>query len=364
MIKKILVFTCNRAEYSKLEPIIKYLNDSINFELKLIVVGSHLLRDYGFTERFINYKIDYKINTLVNSDSKSMMAESVGLSCSKLPLIFEIENPDAVIIHGDRFDVISIATISALMNTCLIHIEGGERSGTIDDHIRNCISKLASYHLVSNNESKINLIKMNEPDNLIYITGCPLYDKLLNFVPNKELDQEVKKNNYIICSFHPVTTDLDKSLSDFTKLVETLIEINKKIIIFYPNCDLGTKKFVKIIDDKLKNNKNFLILKSMENDDYLSHLYYASLIIGNSSSGIREAGAFGISSISLGNRQKNRSYDKNVIFLENFTKDELIIKINENYNKKFEISTLYGNGKFVDNFDKFMNSIEFNYKNK
>ena len=252
MIKKILVFTCNRAEYSKLEPIIKYLNDSINFELKLIVVGSHLLRDYGFTERFINYKIDYKINTLVNSDSKSMMAESVGLSCSKLPLIFEIENPDAVIIHGDRFDVISIATISALMNTCLIHIEGGERSGTIDDHIRNCISKLASYHLVSNNESKINLIKMNEPDNLIYITGCPLYDKLLNFVPNKELDQEVKKNNYIICSFHPVTTDLDKSLSDFTKLVETLIEINKKIIIFYPNCDLGTKKFVKILTPEQK----------------------------------------------------------------------------------------------------------------
>ena len=250
------------------------------------------------------------------------------------------------------------------MNVCLIHIEGGENSGTIDDHIRNCISKLASYHLVSNNDSKNNLIKMNEPENLIYITGCPLYDKLLNFVPNKELHKGFEKNNYIICSFHPVTTDLDKSLTDFTKLIETLIEINKKIIIFYPNCDLGTKRFVKIIDDKIKNNKNFIILKSMENDEYLTHLYYTSLIIGNSSSGIREAGAFGVSSISLGNRQKNRSYDKNVIFVENFTKDELVIKINENYNKKFEISTLYGNGKFVENFDKFINNIEFKYKNK
>lgn len=362
--KKIMLFTCNRAEYSKLEPIIEYLDKSKDFELVLIVGGSHLLRDYGFTKNFINYKINYEITTLVNSDSKSMMAECIGLSCLKIPMILEKEKPDAIIIHGDRFDVVSIATISALMNICLIHIEGGEKSGTIDDHIRNSISKLASYHLVSCEDSKKNLIKMNEPENIIYVTGCPLYDKLLNFTPNDTLEYNIQKNNFIICSFHPVTTSFEKSLEDFKILVNCLLETNKKVVLFYPNCDLGTKKFVKIIDDKLKHHHNFEVFKSMDNDIYLTHLYYCSLIIGNSSSGIREAGAFGIPSICIGNRQKNRLYDNNVTFLENFTKNDLIEQINNNYNKKFKKSTLYGKGAFIKNFDNFINNIEFKYSNK
>ena len=204
--KTILIFTFNRAEYSHLEPLIEFFNKSKNFNFKLGVGGYHLLRDYGNTKNLIKYNIDFEINTLINSDDNTMMSDSFGFSCIKISSILKNIKPDAVIIHGDRFDVLSVAVTAALMNICLIHIEGGERSGTINDHIRNCISKLASYHLVANINAKENLINMKEPSNLIFITGCPLYDKLLSFKP-KNLMECFKENDFIICQFRPVTTN-------------------------------------------------------------------------------------------------------------------------------------------------------------
>ena len=98
----------------------------------------------------IKYPIYEKINTIMYGNNTKIMAETCGIIMSKVPQILGKINPDAIIIHGDRFDIIPIALCSSLMNICLIHIEGGELTGTIDEHLRHSISKLATYHFVCN----------------------------------------------------------------------------------------------------------------------------------------------------------------------------------------------------------------------
>ena len=55
---------------------------------------------------------------------------------------------------------------------------------------------------------------------------------------------------------------------------------------------------------KLRNNNNFKIIPSIRFEFYLSLLKNSDFIIGNSSSGVREAPALCVNSINLGNRQK------------------------------------------------------------
>ncbi len=373
---KICIVTCNRAEYYKLEPIINLIHNSEIYELYLIVVGSHLVYDHGNTVNMINFPIYAQVNTLIYSSNNKTMAESCALSMSKLPQLFDSINPDAVIIHGDRFDILSVASTCALMNICLIHIEGGELTGTIDEHIRHAITKLATYHFVSNYNAKKLLIQMGENENDIFNIGCPSYDKIFklnkdivylkNICNTRDDDSCVEEKNYILALFHPITTNLKKTLKEYEIYLESLIEINKKIILFYINLYYGSKDLVKIINDKkLYNNTNFILLKSLPFENYITLLYYCGCIVGNSSSGIREACIFGVPSITIGTRQNNRETSNNTFIIKDLdNKDMFIKKINEIYGKRYEPHNLYGDGNTIEKIDNILQKIELKYKEK
>ena len=373
--KKICIFTNNRADYNKLEPIINYIHNNDNFELYLIVYGSHIIYDYGNTINSIKYPIYEKFNSLMYGNNNKIMAESCGIIMNKVPQILDKISPDAIIIHGDRFDIFPIALCASLMNICLIHIEGGELTGTIDEHLRHSISKLATYHFVCNKNAKKILEQMGEKSNNIFNIGCPSYDKILNLdrkieylsnLSGNKYNINLNKNNYILCLYHPVTTNIEESIKNYNILIDSLIKINKKILFFYPNVDNGSKKLVRIINQKkLRNNDNFLLLKTLEFEKYITLLSYCSCIIGNSSSAIREACIFGIPSIVIGTRQKNREISDNVHHLETIeTETEMTNNILKLYGKRYKPNYLYGNGNFIKNFSKIINNLELRYKEK
>ena len=52
------------------------------------------------------------------------MVESVGLSMIKLPDVLTRLQPDILLFHGDRFDVLAYAGAAALMNIRTVHMEG------------------------------------------------------------------------------------------------------------------------------------------------------------------------------------------------------------------------------------------------
>ncbi|XP_053788027.1 bifunctional UDP-N-acetylglucosamine 2-epimerase/N-acetylmannosamine kinase isoform X4 [Vidua macroura] len=247
---RVCVATCNRADYSKLAPIMFGIKAEPQFfELDVVVLGSHLIDDYGNTYRMIeqdDFDIHTRLHTIVRGEDEAAMVESVGLALVKLPDVLNRLKPDIMIVHGDRFDALALATSAALMNIRILHIEGGEVSGTIDDSIRHAITKLAHYHVCCTRNAEQHLIAMCEDHDRILLAGCPSYDKLLS-AKNKDymsiismwLGEDVKTRDYIVALQHPVTTDIKHSIKMFELTLDALISFNKRTLVLFPNVDAG-----------------------------------------------------------------------------------------------------------------------------
>ena len=84
---KISVVTGTRAEYGLLSNLIKLIDKDKNFDLQLIVTGSHLLKKYGKTFNEIKkdkIKISNKINILSGSDSENSIIDATSNALSKI----------------------------------------------------------------------------------------------------------------------------------------------------------------------------------------------------------------------------------------------------------------------------------------
>ena len=174
------------------------------------------------------------------------MVESIGLAMVKLPDVLLRLQPDVLIVHGDRFDALSLASTAALMNIRIMHIEGGEISGTIDDSIRHAITKLSHYHVCCTERAHSRLLAMCEDNERILLAGCTSYDKLLtakiedsNDIIHKWVGTEATKQDYIIALQHPVTTNIKHSITMFGLMLDALLTFDKKVVILFPNIDAG-----------------------------------------------------------------------------------------------------------------------------
>jgi len=362
--KKILILTTNRADYSKLEPIIEILINHNNINHYLVVSGSHLLTDYGNTYKNIKFPIYKKINTLVHNEDEKMMAESVGFSLIKFASLLEEINPDYVLLHGDRFDILSMTNACLLMNISIIHIEGGELSGSVDNTIRDVTSICSRYHIVSNQQAKQRLEKLLNTDKNIFNMGCPVIDKYITYKYTDEKwnkcvhligDYNIQKNNYIVMIFHIDTLNIEKSITQYKLLFETLIKLNKQVICFYPNIDNASKALIRFIDNH--KTDNIYLLKNLPQNEFITLIAKCALFIGNSSSLVREAPVLGVPTILLGQRQKNRLLYKSTKYFIDIDTNILLKTIAELYGKKFDAEYIYGNGTFKSKFKAFIDKF-------
>ncbi|XP_076869313.1 bifunctional UDP-N-acetylglucosamine 2-epimerase/N-acetylmannosamine kinase isoform X2 [Brachyhypopomus gauderio] len=369
---RVCVATCNRADYSKLAPIMFGLKAQPDrFELEVVVLGSHLIDDYGNTFRMIeqdDFDIGSKLHTIVRGEDEAAMVESVGLALVKLPDVLQRLAPDVLIVHGDRFDALALATAAALMNIRILHLEGGEVSGTIDDSIRHAISKLAHYHAVCTHSAERHLIAMCEDHSRILLAGCPSYDKLLsahkredyNDIIKSWLGDHVKEQDYIVALQHPVTTDIKNSIKIYDLMLDALISFNKRTLILFPNIDAGSKEMVRVMRRKgVEQHPNFRAVKHVPFDQFIQLVAHAGCMVGNSSCGVREAGAFGTPVINLGTRQTGRETGENVLHVRDAdTQNKIYHALELQFGKRYPCSKIYGDGNAVPRILKFLQSID------
>jgi UDP-N-acetylglucosamine 2-epimerase (hydrolysing) len=226
------------------------------------------------------------------------------------------------------------------------HIEGGEISGNIDEHIRHSISKLSHIHFVSNQIARDRVIKMGEIKKNVFVVGSPDID----IMSSKKLPQlnTVKKRygftfeNYGILILHPVTSEIKKIKKQADIVVKALVKSNQNFVVIFPNNDPGNEIIINTYK-KLNFNLRFKIIKSMRFEYFLTLLKNSSIIIGNSSSGVIEAPFYGIQTINLGNRQNNRSKEKSIINIS-FNEKKILKSLKSYLGKKYKKNKLYGNG--------------------
>uniref|UniRef100_A0A4W3J3G3 Bifunctional UDP-N-acetylglucosamine 2-epimerase/N-acetylmannosamine kinase n=1 Tax=Callorhinchus milii TaxID=7868 RepID=A0A4W3J3G3_CALMI len=316
-----------------------------------------------------DFDINTSLHTIVRGEDEAAMVESVGLALVKLPDVLNRLKPDVMIVHGDRFDALAVATSAALMNIRILHIEGGEVSGTIDDSIRHAITKLAHYHVCCTRSAELHLIAMCEDHKRILLAGCPSYDLLLNAktkdyqsILQTWLGDDVKPKEYIVALQHPVTTNIKHSVKMFELTLNALITFEKRTLILFPNIDAGSKEMVRAMRKQgIEQNPNFRAVKHIPFEQFIQLVAYAGLMIGNSSCGVREAGAFGTPVINLGTRQTGRETGENVLHVRDADcQNKILHALQLQFAKQYPCSKIYGDGNAVPRILKFLKSIDIN----
>lgn len=351
--KEILFVSGTRADFGKLKPLIKKIQESDSFNYTIFATGMHLLSKYGSTINEI-YKSGFTnvfqyMNQIEDEDMEIVLANTI----AGISRFLHEKKIDLIIVHGDRVEALAGATVGALRNVLVAHVEGGEVSGTVDELMRHAISKLSHFHFVASDVAKKRLIQLGELHDSIAVIGSPDVDIMLsNELPmvSESLERyQIPFSSYSIAMLHPVTTDLHLLKHQVEDFVDSLIKTDRNYIVIYPNNDQGSKIILSAYE-RIKNNPKFRIFPSIRFEHFLTLLKHSDYIIGNSSAGIHEAPIYGIPTINIGDRQNNRLQYPS-IFNTDFNTESIISAVGAALSKeKFENSTHYGIGQSANLF--------------
>ncbi len=320
--RKIAVITATRAEYGLLKPLLQQINADINLELQLIVTGTHLEEDFDLTYKEIeqDFLIDVKIK--MDLEENSNRANSLAMAQLQINLTetFSTLSPDIVVILGDRYEMLSVASTATLLQIPLAHIHGGEvTEGAMDDSIRHAITKLSHLHFCAAEVYRKRILQLGEEPQRVYNVGSLGVENIQNLqLLSREdfevsLDFSLKKCNLLI-TYHPETLSPLSAQEQMQSILNALEQFSKCGLIFTKaNADAGGKVINAMIDLFVKEHSNSIAFSSLGQLRYFSALNYVDAVVGNSSSGILEVPSFHIPTINIGERQKGRVMAKSIL---------------------------------------------------
>lgn len=374
--KKVCVVVTARPSYSRIRSALFALKKNSEIRLQIVVAASAVLDSYGKVVNQIvkdGFEVTETVYNMVAGENTLASAKTTGLGIIELATVFDNIKPDYVVTIADRYETMSTAIAASYMNIPLIHIQGGEVTGNIDEKVRHAITKLADIHLVSTDKAKERVMKMGEFERNIYVTGCPSIDiakevkdnyQNLVFDPVEKYNGVGKllenRDDYVVIMQHPVTTSIGDVRRNTRVLLEFTQKIDKQVYWFWPNVDAGSDGVSKEIRIYRENNKaeNIYFFKNMSPEDFLVLLMGSQCIIGNSSVAIRECSYLGVPAINIGDRQIGRERGKNVIDC-NYVTEEIIEAYKKIItNEKPEMDYLYGDGNAGERIAEVIGLLE------
>lgn len=327
--KKVCIVTTSRSEYGLLRWTIDAVHHASNLELQLVVSGTHLMEDHGFTCREIEadgYPIAAKVKIDLTADNQSAIAASMGECGLAMAKTFAQLHPDLLVVLGDRYELIPICSTALVMCIPIAHISGGDVTvGAIDNEIRNAVTMIATLHFPGVEDSAKNIVRMRNSNKNVWTVGEP---GLENFRRSKLMTREELasnlsipvKNKWVLVTLHPETM---ASLNYNLEMAKNIVNLTNdwedtSIIITKANADYGGPQindfWETVVRTSPEKNKLYPSLGQLR---YLSFMNQCDAVIGNSSSGIVEAPYIGIPVINIGHRQEGRHLCDNVIQVEN-----------------------------------------------
>jgi len=356
--RKICVVTATRAEYGLLYWLMKEIDEDEGLQLQLVVTGMHLCDEFGNTYLEIEkeFTIDRKVDISLSDDSSVGICNSMGIALSAFGEVFDDLKPDMVVILGDRYEMLSVASSAMISNIPIAHLHGGELTeGVYDDAIRHSITKMSHLHFPATEEYRNRVIQLGEnPKNVFNVGGLGIDNIIkLKLMSKEEFEESISfklsKRNLLV-TFHPVTLENESSSTQFQELLNALDSLeNTNIIFTKANADTNGRIINEMITQYVeKNPSNTISFDSMGQLRYISALQFMDAVVGNSSSGLLEAPSFNIATVNIGNRQRGRLKAKSIIDCEPSTK-AIQEAINTVYTTGFKKTLLsvtnpYGNG--------------------
>jgi UDP-N-acetylglucosamine 2-epimerase (non-hydrolysing)/GDP/UDP-N,N'-diacetylbacillosamine 2-epimerase (hydrolysing) len=319
--RRIGVVTTSRADYSHLYWPLRELSMHPEVDLAVFVLGAHLSPDFGSTVKEIErdgFPIQARIECLLNSDTDTGMAKTIGLAILGLADALTAWRPDILLLIADRYEMLAPASVALALRIPIAHIEGGEISqGAIDDHVRNALTKLAAIHFTSTPTTRRRVISMGEEPGRVHHAGAPSLDHLTRSVLLNRNTIETQLGitltpPTILAAWHPVTI-LRNTNAEADAFFAVLAAAPGQLIFVYPNADAGSHALIQRTRQLAAARPNTHIYVNLEAITYWSLLANVTCMIGNSSSGIMEAASFALPVVNVGMRQQGRERARNII---------------------------------------------------
>lgn len=356
---KIGVLTSSRADYGIYLPLLKKIKEDVFFELEIIAFGTHLSKFHGYTLREIqkdNYKVVHTISTILTNDDAQSVSSSYGLTALKFADFWAANSFDLVLCLGDRFEMNAAVQAGIPFGVKLAHFHGGETTlGAIDNVYRHQITLASQFHFTATEKSADKVKQILGQQGGIFNVGSISLANMLEYKPIERAVLNSKfpitQQQYTLVTFHPETVDLTMNEIYAVEMRKALLEISKSIdvIITMPNADtMGSIFRDEILSLKKANPTGVFLVENFGKENYFAAMYYASFLIGNTSSGIVEAASFNKYVINVGDRQKGRDRSANTIDVR-FNTDEIVAASKKILNKSFQGANIYYNKAVTSN---------------
>lgn len=360
MKRKICVVVASRANYGRVKYLMKAVQAHPDLELQVIVGASTLLERFGKAINVIKadgFTPARSIHYVIEGETLATQAKSTGLGIVELSSAFEDLQPDMVVTVADRFETMATAIAATYLNIPLVHLQGGEVSGNIDDRVRHAITKLADLHFVASELSAQRVVSMGENPRYVFNYGCPAMDILANedmSISNEQMSRYLGVGRpidwskpYVLMIQHPVTTSYGHGFEEVSQTLQALKSIpDIQKVVMWPNVDAGSDDVSKGIRHFREFNMNEPIYyyKNFSPEDYARVLNNALCCVGNSSSFIREAAYLGVPSVIVGDRQQGREHGRNVVFAS-YDRDHIAAQVRAQVDHgRYEPDYLFGRG--------------------
>ena len=321
--RRIAYISGTRADYGLMAATLRRVHAREGCSLGVIATGMHLRQEYGHTIDEIEQDglpVMARVPLPMDTATGAGMARAIGHMTERFADILDAERPDAVLLLGDRGEMLAGAIAAGHVNIPVVHIHGGERSGTIDEPVRHAVSKLAHWHCVATQESRERLIRMGEYERQIIVTGAPGLDGLAA-TPREPREALCRSQGFdpalplALMVFHPVVQEARQAAAQTATLLAAVLGAGFQVLALKPNSDAGGTEVARVLETE-RANPRLRLLTHLKRESFIAWMAAADLMIGNSSSGIIEAATFGTPVINVGSRQNLRERNANVIDCE------------------------------------------------
>ena len=378
--RRICVVITARASYARIKTVLEAVRDHSDLELLLVVAASALLERYGPVIDIIRadgFEPTSTVYMLVEGENLVTSAKSTGAGISELATVFDNLAPDMVLSIADRYETIATAIAASYLNIPVVHVQGGEVTGSIDEKVRHAVTKLANLHMVSNESAAKRVLQMGEEPASVHVTGCPSIDLAARVMVEDDGDFDVYaetggagvgrpfdvSEDHLVVMQHPVTTEHEAATAQVEKTLHAIHHMGIPAFWFWPNVDAGSDGTSAAIRRyrEAHDPEHIYFLKNLSPENFLRLLKRSRCIVGNSSVGIRECSFLGVPTVNIGSRQSRRERAPNVVDVDY---DETAIKAaieSHLSHGPFPSSDLYGDGKTGTRIADLLSSADLSF---